>query len=152
MKNLAFHSLWKIIQQILTILLMHFSLKGWKNVFFEPGSGRVKVCTAATQFLSPPHSPRGGAGSSLLWFKNNERDCVRRANLEWRLSRTFTHHLPGSEVRQAEFWELAGLRQRKKTTVSPERLLLRYGHRFKIFQIHRWFSLTITISSNLIRR
>ena len=58
MKNLACNSLWKIIQQILTILLMHFSLKGWKNVFFEPGSGRLKCAPPqpSSLVLPTPHA------------------------------------------------------------------------------------------------
>ena len=32
-----------IILPILTTSLVHFSLKGWENVLFELGSGRVKI-------------------------------------------------------------------------------------------------------------
>ena len=61
MENLAFHSFLRlkmIILPILTISLIHLSLKGWENVLFELGSERVnRIGSSSTSLHSSPHPP-----------------------------------------------------------------------------------------------
>ena len=93
MKKLAFHR-WKMIMLPIftTSLHMHFSLKGWKNVLFELGSGRV--INSWEVWTESGHDSESDLTRTVALQATNFCICIRYRNLSnpWKCFHPVDNH------------------------------------------------------------